>query len=109
MPKTVKAPNPEEKLQESVARESKLRQLEDHARLQAEATSAAKWELSFYEKEEKASKQRNDSQILEDSRAAKITNTIVRRQRLEALYQDDEIRYEDELRMRGLALRRERL
>ena len=109
MPKTTKALNPEAMLQASVARDLKLRHLEEHARHQAEALSVAKWEVSFSEKEEKAKKKRLDDQILEDSKVAKISNTLARKQRLEALYQDDEIMYEEELKMRGLAFRRERL
>lgn len=109
MPRIAKGLNPEEKLQESVARDLKLRQLEEHARRQADALAAAKWEVSFSAKEAVATKKRLDDKILEDSRVAKINNSAVRRQRLEALYQDDELRYEDELRMRGLSFRRERL
>lgn len=109
MVRTSKGLNPEEKLQASVARDLKLRYLEEHARRQADCLAAAKWEISFSEKEERANKKRMDGQILADSQVAKINNTTMRRQRLEALYQDDELRFEDELRSRGLAFRRDRL
>eukprot|EP01039_Chlorochromonas_danica_P004200 gene4200-4614_t len=109
MPRTGKGMNPEERLQASVAHDLKLADLEEHARRQGDILAAAKWEVSFNEKEIKAAKQRMNNQIIADSNVAKITNTLYRRQRLEQLYQDDELRYEEELRVKGLAFRRERL
>jgi hypothetical protein len=109
MPKNMRAVNPEERLQASVARDLKLRHLEEHAKRQAEAISAAKWESTLQAKDELSNKKRMESRIIEDSKIAKISNTAIRRQRLEELYHFDELQYEQELNAKGLAFRRERL
>ena len=103
-----KAVNPEKRLQESVARDIKLRHLEEHTKRQAEALGAAKWENALVQKDELCHRKRVEEQILFDSQVAKISNTAMRRQRLEQLYQMDEMRHEDELRSKGLALVRDR-
>lgn len=109
MPGNNKAANPEARLQASVARDLKLRAMEEHAKRQADAVSAARWEGTLTLKDERARQKRREEQIVEDSRVAKINNTVQRRQRLEELYQMDELRYEAELNDRGLAFRRERV
>lgn len=100
--------NPEKRLQESVAKDIKIRQLEEHAKRQSEALGAARWENALVQKDELCTRKRTEEQILFDSQVAKISNTNMRRQRLEQLYQYDEMRYEDELRSKGLALVRDR-
>jgi hypothetical protein len=103
-----KAINPEKRLQESVARDIKVRQLEEHTKRQADVLGVARWENALNEKDELHNRKRVESQILLDSQVAKISNTLMRRQRLEQLYQIDEIRYEQELNDKGLALVRDR-
>lgn len=105
MPTTLKAVNPEERLQKSVARDIKLRYLEEHAKRQAEAVSVAKWENKLLQKDEIATRKRVEEQISTDSKVVKVTNTAYRRQQLQQLYQQDEIVYEQELNARGLAFR----
>lgn len=101
--------NPEARLQASVARDIKVRQLNEHAKNQADALSVAKWELALTAKEQKFAKQRLEEQMAKDSAAVKVISLASRRQRLEQLYKDDELKYEEELNMRGLAFRRERI
>jgi|EP01033_Poteriospumella_lacustris_P006870 hypothetical protein len=108
-PAPQKAVNPEARLQASVARDLKLRGLEEHARHQSIAVEVARWENTLNQKDERANRKRREEQILEDSKVARINNTSQRRQRLEELYQMDELRYEAELNAKGLAFRRERL
>jgi hypothetical protein len=105
---TAKGVNPEERLQKSVAHDIKLRHLEEHSKRQAEAFSIARWETKLLLKDEIAVRKRMDEQMSLDSRIVKITNTEHRRKKLEELYRNDELRYEEELNMRGLAFRHER-
>lgn len=104
-----KSNNPEARLQASVARDIKLRSLEEHAKSQSAAVEVARWEGTLSQKDERATRKRRENQILDDSRVAKVTNTALRRQRLEELYQMEELQYEAELNAKGLAFRRERL
>mmetsp|Transcript_13656 Transcript_13656/g.22759 ORF Transcript_13656/g.22759 Transcript_13656/m.22759 type:complete len:109 (+) Transcript_13656:82-408(+) len=103
-----KAINPEAKLQASVARDIKVRQLEEHAKHQADALSVAKWELALHAKDEKVKKKRLEDQLAKDSEVVKVITTSSRRKRLEELYHQDELKYESELNMRGLAFRVDR-
>lgn len=107
--KNPKIINPEKRLQESVARDIKLRSLEEHTKHQAEAMAAARWEAALVRKDEVANRKRVEEQIIYDSRVAKINNTALRKQRLEMLYRHDEMRFEEELNARGLAFRREKI
>mmetsp|Transcript_10140 Transcript_10140/g.10978 ORF Transcript_10140/g.10978 Transcript_10140/m.10978 type:complete len:110 (+) Transcript_10140:38-367(+) len=109
MPTSLKAVNPEERLQKSVARDIKLRYLEEHSKRQAEAVAAAKWEVKLLEKDEIGNRKRTEEQITVDSKIVKVTNTAYRRQQLQQLYRSDELRYEQELESRGLAFKHERI
>lgn len=109
MSKNNKTMNPEARLQASVARDIKVRQLNEHAKNQADALSVAKWELALTAKEQAANKQRLEKQMARDSEVVKVISTASRRERLEQLYKQDELNYEEELNMRGLAFRRERI
>jgi hypothetical protein len=104
-----KVSNPEAKLQASVARDIKVRQLNEHAKHQADALSVAKWELALTQKDAKAKKKQVEEQIAKDSEVVKIITTASRRKRLEELYRSDELMFEEELNMRGLAFRRDRV
>jgi hypothetical protein len=106
--KNPKVINPEKRLQESVARDIKLRQLEDHAKHQAAAMGAARWEAALVAKDEVASRKRREEQIISDSQVSRMNNTALRKLRLEQLYRDDELRYEEELNSMGLAFRRDK-
>ena len=108
-PKKNKPLNPEEKLQASVARDLKLAHLVEHSKKQLDSMAIAKWELNLLQKDEIASRKRHESQIKTDSQVVKIVTTQNRRARLEALYHKDELMYEEELNMRGLAYRRDRV
>ncbi len=109
MSKNPKVMNPEARLQASVARDIKLRHLEEHARSQADAVAAAKWEVAVSEKDEVATRKRVEEQILNDTKLAKISNSALRRKKLEELYLQDEYKYEDELNLKGLSFRREHI
>mmetsp|Transcript_22658 Transcript_22658/g.31055 ORF Transcript_22658/g.31055 Transcript_22658/m.31055 type:complete len:113 (-) Transcript_22658:131-469(-) len=100
--------NPEERLQASVARDVKIRQLEEHQKIQSNSVATAKWEEALCLKDELAAKKRLEEQTSVDSRLMKTINKATRRARLEELYKFDEIRYEEELSALGLAFRRDR-
>lgn len=104
-----KAMNPEARLQASVARDIKIRQLNEHAKHQADALSVAKWELALTEKDKKVQRQRAEDQMAKDSEVVKVISNASRRERLAQLYKDDELKYEEELNLRGLSFRRERI
>lgn len=109
MSKNKKALNPEERLQAAVARDIKLAYLVEHAKHQADAMAVAKWEMQLMHKDEISNRKRNESAIASDSQIVKITTTKSRRARMEELYYHDELQYEEELNMRGLAYRRDRV
>jgi formate-dependent phosphoribosylglycinamide formyltransferase (GAR transformylase) len=104
-----KALNPEERLQASVARDIKVRQLNEHAKKQADALSVAKWELQLSAKDEIVKRKRMEEQLAKDSEVVKVITTASRRNRLEKLFLEDELKYEEELNMRGLSFTRERV
>jgi len=104
-----KAMNPEARLQASVARDIKIRHMNEHAKHQADALSVAKWELALHEKDKKVQRQRLEDQMARDSEVVKVISNASRRERLAQLYKDDELKYEEELNLRGLSFRRERI
>lgn len=107
--KNKKTLNPEEKLQQTLERDIKVRHLVEHAKHQANAASIAKWEAALTLKDDIANRNRADKQIKTDSQAVKTITTNSRRERLKQLYKDDEMKYEQELNDRGLSFRRDRL
>lgn len=109
MTKNPKVLNPEARLQASVGRDIRLRQLAEHSKQQADAVAAAKWEVAVSEKIEQAVRKRTDEQICVDTKLAKISNTVSRRKKLEELYRQDLRKYEDELSLMGLAIRRDHI
>jgi transglutaminase/protease-like cytokinesis protein 3 len=108
MPGKTKAQNPEAKLQASVAKTTKERQLEDHVRQQAMANNLAKWGSTLMEKSVKAERKRTEEQVRIESKLTRDAVRQIRQQKLEELYHDDELRYEAELESKGLAYRRDR-
>jgi hypothetical protein len=107
MLKNPKVLNPEARLQASVARDIKLRHLEEHSRSQADALAAAKWEVAVSEKDEHAMKKRIEEQIFSDTKLSKITNTNARKAMLQQLFLEDERKYENDLTRMGLSYRKE--
>ncbi len=104
-----KVKNPEAALQASVARDIKLRLLDEHAKGQADALAVAKWEVALGQKDVDAAKKRSESENKYDSQ---LTNKNVKRnrkERLQLLFEADEIKYEAELAAMGLSFRRDRV
>jgi hypothetical protein len=101
--------NPEAKLKASVARDIKIRLMDEHAKKQSVCLSIARWDNSLPIKDRQADKKRLDASCLVDSQLNKTSSNAARKERLEALYRQDAIKYDDELSMRGLAFRRERV
>ena len=101
--------NPEDKLQQSVARDIKLQHLLEHSKKQADSLAVAKWEEALYQKDQKVMIQRVNEQIGKDSLAAKAVATSTRRALLQKLYHDDELRFEEELHKKGLAYTTDRM
>ena len=74
-----------------------------------DAVAVARWEVAVSVKDEGSVKKRVEEQIVTDTKLAKIANTAYRRKKLEQLYKNDEMKYEDELNMKGLSFRREHI
>ena len=68
----------------------------------------AKWENNLGKKDIIAKRQREKERAKEDSMYSREVNKETRKARLEELYLNDELRYDEELNMRGLALRKQR-
>lgn len=107
--KPIKAVNPEERLQASVARDIKIRTMQEHSKKQADALSVARWEAALYEKDQRARLQRMHDQLNKDSISNKVVSNTTRREQLQELYYNDELRYESELNMKGLAFTKDRV
>lgn len=104
--KQQKIKNPEAALQASVARDIKLRIMDDAVRQQKLHLSYAHWNNCLGEKDRRAANARDSEQFKIDSG---LTNENVKRTRkakLEQLYLMEEIMYEEELAFKGLAFRR---
>ena len=104
--KKEKKVDPEAALKASVARDIKLRLMDDSIRQQNRYLSYAVWNNKLGEKDLRASTKRATESFNSDSQ---LTNQNVKRQRkakLEELYMNDELKYEEELEMKGLAYRR---
>ncbi len=104
--KPVKAKNPEAALQASVARDIKIRLMNDAVRQQNLYLSYALWENALGSKDVSAGKKRADKISAEDSQLTNKSIKAIRKQKLESLFLADEIKYEQELANLGLAYRR---
>jgi hypothetical protein len=100
--------NNEKKFQASVEREAKITSLLNSTKLQSNFLATAKWECSLGIKDLTASRKIKENQVTSDARMTNKTVKARRREKLEELYGNDEIMYEEELRQMGLAFRRER-
>jgi hypothetical protein len=96
-----KAENPEAKLQQAVGREIEIRLMQDFMNKQNNLVTCAKWEDNLIKKDAKAKSERNKAKSLDDAQNSKISNKSTRKERLNALYVEEEIMYEDELNMQG--------
>jgi len=101
-----KAKNPEEALQASVARDIKIRLMNDAVRAQQLHLAYARWENALSQKDIVAARKRADEVGKEDSNFSNRNIKAVRKQKLEQLFRDDELQYETELADMGLAFRR---
>ena len=104
-----KAINPEERLQKSVASDIKIAQMEHHLKNSADALSCAVWENKLHQKDDLARAKRVNQAMAADAKLNKTMNRQMRKVMLEALYKQDEMKYEEELNMRGLTYRMERV
>jgi hypothetical protein len=98
--------DPEAALKASVARDIKLRVMDDAIRQQRLNLSYAVWNNNLGEKDLRAATKRSVEGFNQDSQLTNQNVKQIRKQKLEALFYDDELKYEDELAMRGLAYRR---
>jgi hypothetical protein len=99
----------EKKVLQNLAREIKIRELEDENREHKIIAAATQWDASLEGKDRKADQKRYEKNIQHN---LSITNQVLkeeRRKRLEQLFKQDELRYEAELQAKGLAYRRERV
>ena len=108
MSKAIKVKNPEAALQASVKRDIKLRQMDEAVRVQAGSLAIARWENALGQKDAIALKKRAEQDVVADSKLANQNVRQNRKAKLEALYFADELKYEEELAMSGLAFRRDR-
>ena len=100
--------NPERKFQAAVAREANISSLLNSTKLQSTFLATAKWEVSLGVKDITSSRKLKEEKVKAD---AKMTNKCIktrRREKLEELFKNDEIMYEEELNKMGLAFKRER-
>jgi len=106
--KAIKVKNPEAALQASVKRDIKLRQMDEAVRAQADSLAIARWATALGEKDSIAQKKRAEKDVVLDSQLANQNVRRNRKAKLEALFLADELKYEEELAMSGLAYRRDR-
>jgi len=104
--KPVKVKNPEAALQASVARDIKIRLMNDAVKQQNLYLSYAVWENALATKDVKAAQKRSAAIGNEDSKLTNKSVHSIRKQKLEALFYADELKYEQELAQMGLAYRR---
>ena len=102
----VKPKNPEAALQASVARDIKLRLMDEAVAHQNAALAVARWENALGVKDVVADRKRSVEVVASDAVLQNKSLKQVRKQKIEALYKAEELAYEEELAMRGLAFRR---
>ena len=104
--KKEKKVDPEAALKASVARDIKLRLMDDAIRQQRLHLSYAVWNNQLGEKDLRAEKKRSEENFNQDSQLTNQNVKQIRKQKLETLFYEDELKYEEELAMKGLAYRR---
>ena len=83
--------------------------LEEENRIQRVIGAVTTWEATLAIKDKTSAKKRIDEAVTKDFQLTNVAVKETRRKRLEELYRNDEIKYEAELQMKGLAFRRDRL
>ncbi len=104
--KKEKKVDPEAALKASVARDIKLRLMDDAIRQQRLHLSYAVWNNQLGEKDLRAEKKRSEENFNQDSQLTNQNVKQIRKQKLETLFYEDELKYEEELAMKGLAYRK---
>ena len=104
-----KAQNPEARLQASLARDVSIRLMHEAAKVQADTLAVARWDNALATKDIISAHKRQVAAIAGDSIIASKAVKQSRRERLEALYAEDECKYGDELSVRKLAFRKDRI
>ena len=102
----VKTKNPEAALQASVARDIKLRLMDESVSRQNVHLAVARWENALGIKDVEADRKRSDESFHSDAMLQNKNLKRTRKQKLEALFKAEELQYEEELSMQGLAFRR---
>lgn len=103
-----KPKNPEAALQASMARDIKLRVMDEAVARQSVHLSLARWENALGTKDVVADRQRTTANFAADAILQNQNLKRTRKAKLEALFKAEELQYEEELAMQGLAFRRMR-
>lgn len=82
--------------------------MEEANKKQADMLAAAKWETSVAKKDLAIQKKRHEDSVRNDSVVSHAIVRDIRQRKLEELYSRDNMQYEEELRAKGYAFRRER-
>lgn len=98
--------NPEARLQASVQRDIKIRLLNEAAKKQADHLAIARWDNNLSIKDKLAEKKRNEAALINDGILSNLAVKAARKVKLEELYAADEIKYRNELSMKGLSFRK---
>jgi len=106
--KKAKPKNPEAALQASVARDIKLRLMDEAVTQQNAALAVARWENALGVKDVVAERKRSGEAVAADAVLQNKSLKQIRKAKLEALFKAEELVYEEELAMQGLAFRRVR-
>lgn len=106
--KAAKPKNPEAALQASMARDIKLRVMDEAVARQVVSLSVARWENALGTKDVIADRKRAEESFAADAVLQNKNLKKTRKEKLEQLFKSEELQYEEELAMQGLAYRRTR-
>ena len=102
----VKPKNPEAALQASVARDIKLRLMDEAVAQQNGALAVARWENALGVKDVVADRKRSEETFASDAVLQNKSLKQIRKKKLEELFKAEELQHQEELSMQGLAFRR---
>lgn len=105
MPKPI---NPQQRYQAGVVREAKIASLLHSTKEQESYLAIAKWESALGSRDVSSRRKWDDGKMKEEAKMTNDTVKMVRRSKLEELYRNDNLMYEQELNRKGLAIRQER-
>lgn len=108
MPINDKPIKPEKRFQAAVVREAKITALLSSTRQQEGFLATAKWECALGARDVSSQKKWEDEKLKYDATMTNKTVKTIRRAKLEELYRNDDIMYQEELNKMGLAFRLER-